>query len=292
MIRGGLVVSPKLHQSKPFNETLTRTITQLNKECSRLELITRALRKRDEELFGMCKASLERGEGERARIYANEVGEIRKTLSLIMTTKLTLEKTSLRLGTIREVCPTLQELSGIFGNVKDTLRILADVMPSMSPGMVALNEAVTEMLTVTQSESLPSIEPIATSDETTEAIIQEAEGVVEDELKRKIPEPPTLSPISPQKAAKPMVALTTGGVEIYENATENTSPVRDSDFQPSPVSSESDNSLLEELVLDYVYRTNGEIELTRCAEELGIAQNDVLNVLDVLRAKGKIKIEQ
>ncbi|MDH5688037.1 MAG: hypothetical protein OEZ48_09290 [Candidatus Bathyarchaeota archaeon] len=286
------MVSLKLHESKSFNETLTKTITQLNKECSRLELINRALRKRDQELFEICKASLERGEEERARIYANEVGEIRKTLSLVTTTKLTLEKTSLRLGTIKEVCPTLQELSGIFGNVKDTLRILADIMPSMSPGMVALNETVTEMLSVTQSESLPSIEPIAIRDETTEAIIQEAEGVVEEELKRKIPVPPTLTPISSEKATKPMVALTTGGVEVYENATGNFSPVDDRHFQPSPLSSESSNSLFEELVLDYVYRTNGEIELTRCAEELGIAQNELLNVLDVLRAKGKIKIEQ
>ena len=286
------MVSLKLHESKSFNETLTKTITQLNKECSRLELITRALKRRDQELFEICKASLERGEEERARIYANEVGEIRKTLSLVTTTKLTLEKTSLRLGTIKEVCPTLQELSGIFGNVKDTLRILADIMPSMSPGMVALNETVTEMLSVTQSQSLPSIEPIAIRDETTEAIIQEAEGVVEEELKRKIPVPPTLTPISSEKATKPMVALTTGGVEVYENATGNFSPVDDRHFQPSPLSSESSNSLFEELVLDYVYRTNGEIELTRCAEELGIAQNELLNVLDVLRAKGKIKIEQ
>ena len=286
------MVSLKLHESKSFNETLTKTITQLNKECSRLELITRALKRRDQELFEICKASLERGEEERARIYANEVGEIRKTLSLVTTTKLTLEKTSLRLGTIKEVCPTLQELSGIFGNVKDTLRILADIMPSMSPGMVALNETVTEMLSVTQSESLPSIEPIAIRDETTEAIIQEAEGVVEEELKRKIPVPPTLTPISSEKATKPMVALTTGGVEVYENATGNFSPVDDRHFQPSPLSSESSNSLFEELVLDYVYRTNGEIELTRCAEELGIAQNELLNVLDVLRAKGKVKIEQ
>ena len=286
------MVSLKLHESKSFNETLTKTITQLNKECSTLELITRALKRRDQELFEICKASLERGEEERARIYANEVGEIRKTLSLVTTTKLTLEKTSLRLGTIKEVCPTLQELSGIFGNVKDTLRILADIMPSMSPGMVALNETVTEMLSVTQSESLPSIEPIAIRDETTEAIIQEAEGVVEEELKRKIPVPPTLTPISSEKATKPMVALTTGGVEVYENATGNFSPVDDRHFQPSPLSSESSNSLFEELVLDYVYRTNGEIELTRCAEELGIAQNELLNVLDVLRAKGKIKIEQ
>ena len=287
------MVSLKLHQSESFHETLTKTITRLNKECSRLELVTRALGNRDKELFEICKASLERGQAERARIYANEVAEIRKTLFLITTTKLTLEKTSLRLGTIREVCPTLQELSGIFGNVKETLRILADIMPSMGPGMVALNEAVAEMLAATQSESLPSIEPLAISDETTEAIIQEAAGVVEEELKRKIPEPPTLiPPISSHKAAKPMVALTTGGVEIYDNATENFSPVDDHSFHPSPVSSESDNSLFEELVLDYVYRTNGEIELTSCAEELGIAQNEVLNVLDVLRAKGKIKIEQ
>lgn len=287
------MVSLKIHRSKLSNEVLTRTIRELNKQCSRLELVTHTLQKRDRELFEICKSSLEKGQTDRAAIYANEVSEIRKTLSVIISTKLVLEQTSLRLETIKEVCPTFDELREAFSNVKGTLNLLAQVMPLMSPEVDALNETVTEILGVTQPGLLPNIEPMVIRDTPTEAIIQEAAEVVEEELTRKIPEPPSFTPpISSTKAMKPMVALTASGVEVYENAIESSSSISAQNLQSSPLKNLKSDSLFEELVLDYIYRSKGEIDLARCAEELGISQNEVLNVLDVLRTKGKIKIEQ
>lgn len=286
------MVSLKLHRSKQFNEALLRTVRELSKQCSRLELATHSLRNRDRELLEMCKSSLEKGQRQRAEIYANEIAEIRKTLSVINSTKLVLEQTALRLETIKEVCPTLHQLREVFGNVKGTLNLLANVMPLMSPEMDALNETLTEILHVTQP-TLPSVEPLVIKNAATEAVIQEAAGIVEEELMRKIPEPPTAAPpVSSAKAAKPMVAVTTGGVEVYENQIDDSPSIANPNFQPPALKNTKSDSLFEELILDYIYRSKGEIELARCAEELGISQNEVLNVLDVLRSKGKIKIEQ
>ncbi|MFQ6094557.1 MAG: hypothetical protein ACE5NN_00290 [Candidatus Bathyarchaeia archaeon] len=287
------MVSVKIRRTKPSNEALIKTIRELNKQRSRLEQITHTLRKRDRELFEICKSSLEKGHRKRAAIYANEVAEIRKTLSLMTSTKLLLERTILRLETIKEISPTLYQLSELFSNVKGALKTLTHVIPLMSPEMDALNEAVGEILGVTQPELLPSIEPTVIRDEHTEAIIQQAAGVLEEELIRKIPEPPSFTPpIASTETTKPMVALTTSGAEVYESATENSPSISGQELPSSPMKNSKLNSLFEELVLDYIYRNKCEIELARCAEELGISQNEILNVLDVLRAKGKIRIEQ
>jgi len=284
----------KFPRSTSPNDLILLTLRELNKQYSKLELITTNLRKRDKDLFEICKSSLEKGQKERATIYANEVAEIRKTLAVVANIKLALERAIARLETIRAICPTMTELRGLFGDVKSVLKLVTNVMPVVTPEMDALNTAITEILSTTQAESVPSIEPVVIKDASAEAILQEATGLVQEELMRKIPEPPIVKTRSaPDKTAKPMIALTTDGAEIYKSTTEHPSLTNNNYLKPDvPQLNTNPNSLSEELVLDYIYRTKGEVDIAQCAEELGMSQNDVLNMLDLLNTKGKIKIER
>jgi len=284
----------KFPRSTSPNDLILLTLRELSKQYSKLELITTNLRKRDKDLFEICKSSLEKGQKERATIYANEVAEIRKTLAVVGNIKLALERAIARLETIRAICPTMTELRGLFGDVKSVLKLVTNVMPVVTPEMDALNSAITEILSTTQAESVPSIEPVVIKDASAEAILQEATGVVQEELMRKIPEPPIVKTRSaPDKTAKPMIALTTDGAEIYKNTTEHPSLTNNNYLKSGvPQLNTNPNSLSEELVLDYIYRTKGEVDIAQCAEELGMSQNDVLNMLDLLNTKGKIKIER
>ncbi len=280
----------KIHRSASFNDLILQTLRELSRQYSKLELIAVNLRKRDKDLFEICKSSLERGQRERAVIYANEIAEIRKTLSVVTNTKLVLEKAITRLETIKEICPTMNELKGLFGDVKNVLKLLTDAMPVINPEIDALNNLVTEILSTTQVGSTPPIEPIVIKDASSEAILREAAGKVEEDLMRKIPEPPmTTIASSPGKIAKPMIALTTDGAEIYKGMTENPSIFNN---QYSQTDLKDSDSLREELVLDYIYRHRSEMNIAQCAEELAMSQNEVLNMLDVLSAKGKIRIER
>lgn len=280
----------KLRRSSSDNDLIPRTLREMSKQYSRLELITVNLLKRDKALFEVCKSSLEKGQRERAVIYANEIAEIRKTISVINSTKLLLERTITRLETIKTISPFMKEVRGLFNDVQNMLKLLTDVMPAITPEMDALNNVVTEILTMTQAGPVSPIEPLVIKDASTEAILREAAGVVEEELMRKMPEPPmTTASSSPDKIAKPMIALTTGGTEIYESTAEDPSLVNS---QPSQPSLKNLNSLSEELVLDYIYRNNGDIDIAQCAEELNMSQNEVLNILDLLNTRGKIRIEQ
>jgi len=284
----------KIPRSTSPNDLILLTLRELNKQYSKLELITTSLRKREKDLFEICKSSLEKGQRERATIYANEVAEIRKTLTVVTGIKLALEQSTARLETIRAICPTMMELRGLFGDVKNVLKLVTNVMPVVTPEMDALSNAITEILNATQGESVPSIEPVVIKDASAEAILQEATGIVEKELMRKIPEPPIVKTHpAPSKIAKPMIALTTDGAEVCRNTTEDPSPTSKPYISPATLQPNANpSSLSEDLVLDYIYRTRGEVDIAQCAEELGMSQNDVINMLDLLNTKGKIKIER
>lgn len=281
---------PKIRRSVSLNDLIPQAIRELRKKYSRLELVDIRLRGRDKDLFEICKSSLEKGQEEHAAIYASEIAEIRNILSVTTSTRLVLEQVITRLETIKEICPAIKEIRGLFGDVQNVLKLLTETMPVMTPELDALNNVVTEILSTTQAGPVMPIEPMVVKDASTEAILREASGIVEEELMRKIPEPPVVTSVSsPSTIAKPMIAVTTGGPGIYQKVMQDPSFASRQNSQPALKDS---NSLSEELVLDYIYRNKGEIDIAQCAEELGMSQNEVLNVLDLLSTKGKIRIEQ
>jgi len=48
---------------------------------------------------------------------------------------------------------------------------------------------------------------------------------------------------------------------------------------------------LEDVLLEYVRKTNGEIDLSRCSSELQTSNEEIERALESLGTKGKIKIE-
>ena len=48
---------------------------------------------------------------------------------------------------------------------------------------------------------------------------------------------------------------------------------------------------LEDVLMEYVRKTNGEIDLSRCSNELKASNEDIEHALENLGSQGKIKIE-
>lgn len=273
------MIREAFRQKRDYKGILLETIRELGKQYSRLELSVLKLRKRNSELFNVCKLSVKKGLKGKAIIYANEIAEVRKTLSFMNYIQLALERVILRLETIKEVCPTLQELKGVFSDVENVLKLLTNLMPSISPEISKLNNVVSEILDTTEISLTMPTEPLLLNDSSTEMIIQEASEIVKEELKNRIPEPPILTTASYQNSRRSMIALTASGPKTYAPRDESKKFK-----QPIPV--------LEDLILDYLERNNGEINLAKCAAELNISVGEVQEILDMLNMKGKIKIEQ
>ena len=268
---------------KTLNELLIESISELGKHYSRLELAYNKLAKRDKELFDECVSCLNRGMKNRAAVYANEIAELRKIMSIIHGMMLSIEKAILRLETFRTVAPTLDDIKGVFSEVKSTLGDVAKAMPSLTPEISSLVNSINDLLAATEISSIQQ-EPIVIKDEATEAILKEASDFLRQEIERRIPEPPEEQylPEPPQAAAvKPRVAIAVDGSEAYV----------DEDGSIIEVRSNSPSPLMEDLVLDYIERNNGEMNISKCAQELKIPPDKIKSILNSLCRRGRIKIE-
>jgi division protein CdvB (Snf7/Vps24/ESCRT-III family) len=272
---------------KPVSDLIIETTRELGKCYSRLELTSSKLSKRNEDLFDACTFYMSKGNKARATVYANEIAEMRKVLSFIQHTQLSVERAILRLDTLKVVSPTLESLEGAFSDVKNALGLVTNVMPSITPEISRLTSVVDEILAGTQF-TLDEYTPVVVMDESAESIIKEAAEIAEQELKARIPEPP--AEINVPKAVipvKPLVALVADGTEVVVN--------HDSSVVQGDGSSDTfdvSSFLLEELVMDYIERNNSDMNVTRCSQELNLPSGKVLEVLEVLDRKGKITIQR
>jgi len=272
---------------KPVSELITETALELGKCYSRLELVSSKLSKRNKDLFEACAFYMGKGNKARATIYANEIAEIRRVLSFVQHTQLAVERAILRLDTLKVVSPTLESLEGAFGDVKNALGLVANVLPSITPEIGRLTSVVDEILAGTQF-TLDGYTPTITVDENAEAIIKEAAEVAEQELKARIPEPPVEAKApEPMITIKPLIALSADGSEVVINqnnqSSQGTTP---------PGNFDVSSFLLEELVWDYIERNNGDMNISRCSQELNISSEKILEVLESLNRKGKITIQR
>jgi len=273
---------------RSLTEIILETTRELGKCYSRIELACSKLAKRDRELFNMCVFYTKKGSKARATVYANEIVEIRRVLSILEYTRLAVERAILRLETLRVISPTLEPLKEAFKEVKNAFNLVADVLPLMTPELNKLNNVVNEILEETEFNlSMPA--PAVVNDPDAESILREAATLVEEELKIKIPEPPLeKEALEFSKVEKPAAALSVASHDAYPNEDALKGDSEFSSKKPFDVSS----FLTEELVMDYIERNNGDMNVARCARELNMPYDQVLQVLDSLKRKRKIKIQQ
>ena len=256
------------------------------------------LRKRDTILFKTCATALKAKNRERATIFANELVEIRKLTKIITQTQILTERIILRLE-------TLKELNAAFADLKPVLRILHSVtkrlttlMPQMAYEMERVNESIDETLAMTSVGSLQLDVPIDVKTPGGKEVLKEVSEFLEQKLTEKLPEPPVSVPVRekppPQRVEKvrQMVALTASCSEVCEQREPQTF-VSYKDMELQRVSLRvQESSSLEDTVLEYARKSQGQIDIAQCALELNVPYGEVERALEKLGAQGKIKIER
>lgn len=279
----------RIHQDEAFFYSIRKLETQ--KE--RLRIAATKLRKRDEALREVCKSAILKGSKERAVIYANEIVEIKKLFSLVSNAQLTMERVILRLQTIRDLGPIVEDIRSVLGVTKKVSKQLIRVMPDVSIEMSRLGTVINEMLNVTELSSVSSIKSPVVNNAATEEILRETSEIAEEVVRESLPEPPIgvlTEKTETVGAIKQMVAIATGGSVALtqgELPTERHVPL-----ESTKASSTTHVSSVEDWVLEYAQKNKGEVNVRKCAEELNVLSKDVLNALEILSAEGKIKIAQ
>ena len=284
----------------PLRELAAKSIMTLRVQQNKLEQAGYRLKERDKILFESCMGALKRKNKEKAAICANEISEIRKLINFLYSVQLAIERVILRLETIRELSEIVIDLKPALKLLQNVSHDLFQVLPDVSSELNTVQSTISETLYATKITTDESIIPVGKKTAGGEEILKEVSSFIEQKLVENLPEPPKT--IAPEKARtkpmKEMVALTancsqTIGRRSIDNDGEDSSQTLFS-YKKSEIKEFSltvEKPSIEDTLLEYVRRSNGEIDMTRVSSELNTSSEEIEKALETLGTKGKIKIE-
>jgi len=282
----------------PLREIAAKSILTLRVQQNKLEQAGYRLKERDKVLFESCMGALKRNNKEKAAICANEISEIRKLIKFLYSVQLAIERVVLRLETIRELSEIVVDLKPALKLLQDVSHDLFQVLPDVSSELNNVNSTISETLYATKITTDESVIPVNRKTAGGEEILKEVSSFIEQKLEENLPEPPTGPVREKASSVKELVALTAGcsqriGRKSVDNDGEDSSQTLFS-YKKSEIKEFSltvEKPTIEDMLLEYVRKSNGEIDMTRCSSDLKTSNAEIEKALETLGTKGKIKIE-
>ncbi|MCW4005196.1 MAG: Snf7 family protein [Candidatus Bathyarchaeota archaeon] len=273
----------------------------LKVQQNKLEQASYRLKERDRKLFESCMGALKKNNKDRAAVCANELAEVRKLLKFMFNVHLAIERVVLRLETIKELSEIVVDLRPSLKLLQGVSQELFQVMPEVSSELNTVNDTITETLYSTKIQTeADAVIPVGKQTEGGEEILKEVSEFLERKVSDSLPEPPIAAPRAEVKRRAPvreLVALSASNStssrspidKPLREASQTTFSYKKSEIKE--ISLKVEETSIEDLLLDYVRKSNGEIDLTRCSSELNTSSKEIEKALTSLGNKGKIKIE-
>jgi hypothetical protein len=194
-------------------------------------------------------------------------------------------------------------------------------LPDVSAELNSVQTTISETLYATKvTADADSTIQVGTKTEAGEEILKEVSTFLQQKVEETLPEPPAMVPAADLMAAskaevkqkappmREMVALSATNSSISSRSSQKTfEPVPLGGFASPPASKTSTVTIkkqeikeitmtvqkpsIEDLLLEYVRKSNGEIDLTRCSTELNTSNSEIEKALESLGNKGRIKLE-
>jgi division protein CdvB (Snf7/Vps24/ESCRT-III family) len=178
----------KLYKPEEFILKIEEIIGKLDIQIQKLKRKYSNLEQKNKEYFEKCIEALANKDEERAKIYAQEVAEIRKLARMIFHSELIFEQIKLRLETIeelREVVGLLTPLNKIILSIKEEVK---GIIPEAALTLTELQESIEGFISATTG--MPIEEISISTDLSGEArdILEEASIVASERIEKSFPE--------------------------------------------------------------------------------------------------------
>lgn len=264
----------------PLKDTLEETIIRLRQQQRKLELLDGRLKGRATTLFDSCSTAMRKKDADRAKIYANELTEVKKVRMTVTNGLLLLEQLVLRMETLKEIGSTFAQLQPTLEVVKNISEQLSEVMPTVSNELSqigsALDDAMIRMDIGAGQESLVHIPESALNDE----ILDQACECLKNKLDSDLPQVP--NEVIVRKA-----------IAIGEDEEDE---VADDEFDFSPIQSNMNagndlEPVKEKVLLEYLKENGGSFKFRDCSSRCRISEDELPIVIEGLSKKGLIKIQ-
>ena len=231
---------------------------------------------------------------------ANEIAEVRKLLKFLYSVQLAIERVVLRLETLKELSDIVIDLKPALKLLQNVSSDLFQVLPDVSSELNNVNDAIRETLCATKISADESLIPVGRKTVGGEEVLNEVSSFLEHKLSETLPEPPVNSLPAEEEVApiRELVALSASSSQVVGSkktedfgmeAAKTLFSYKKSEIKEISFSVEKPS--IEDMLLEYVRKSNGEIDLTRCSSDLKTSNEEIEKALESLGTQGKIKIE-
>ncbi|MGQ9759277.1 MAG: Snf7 family protein [Candidatus Methanomethylicaceae archaeon] len=175
----------------PLKPKIEEAIEIINIQLQRLDFKGAKIREYDRVLFKQVVNHYRSRDLLRAKMYANELTEVRKLAKVITTARLALEQIAVRLSTIKEYGDVAASVAPALFAVKNIYSGVAQLIPDAEHSLQKLGEVLDGLMVDASQYSDNIITPAYISKEG-EGILQSASEMAELNLSKTLPKIPSV----------------------------------------------------------------------------------------------------
>ena len=179
----------------PLKNRLDIAQKKLQLQITKLAEIDTKLQQKNNAFFEKIVNSKKANNETYAKVYANELAEIRKHQKMIKNTKLSMEQIQIRLNTVSELGDVVVTLSPCMSLIKGLSTSLGGMMPTVSDSMQDLSTMLGDIVTGSSITHDGSLGQMDTMNSDATAILEEAQSIVSENTRQSMPDPPSATTI-------------------------------------------------------------------------------------------------
>jgi len=184
----------------PLKPQLDMAARRIELQLNKLDQASERFSQRDKSMFAKIVDAYTKHDMEHAKVFANELAEIRKMEKTIMNARLALEQIILRLRTVTELGDVITTLAPAVGVLKSVRAGLSSFMPEADSELGGIGDLLSGIIMEAGQTTGLTIN-FEAANEDAQKILTEAAAVAEQRMKEKLPELPAMlpTPSSPEK---------------------------------------------------------------------------------------------
>ena len=167
----------KVKPEAPLKNRLDTAQKKLQLQITRLADIDNKLKTKQDTIFAKIVDAKKSNNETYAKVFANELAEIRKMKNMVSGAKLSMEQVQLRLNTVSELGDVVVTLSPCMSLIKGLSTSLGDMMPSVATSMQDLNTMLGDIVTGSSVTHDGSMAITETSNSDALSILEEAQAL-------------------------------------------------------------------------------------------------------------------
>jgi division protein CdvB (Snf7/Vps24/ESCRT-III family) len=176
-------------QRQQFQNELAGATSIVNNQLSRLKMLDKKFAAMDKDFQYQIALNIKAGNNSRAKALANELSNIRRVQRTTQNVGLALEVVVIRFSTINEFAMVMETINPTIELVKDIQKEISNVVPSAN-GVISEVSSITSDVLINSNVKIDVNKVSAPIDSEAVSILNEVEGILEDEAKVRLPEIP------------------------------------------------------------------------------------------------------